>query len=71
MTDCITCGDVALRMRVLALNGAIGRCAADDGSCSDVALDFVEPVEIGDHIMVHAGVAISRVAPAAEAGIQP
>jgi hydrogenase maturation factor len=60
---CITCGDEAARMRVLAVEGASGlaRCAADDGGESDVDTALVEPVAAGDSVLVHAGVALVRL----------
>jgi hydrogenase maturation factor len=57
---CITCGDVAERMLVRSIDHATGLARCDGGEEVDVAL--VEPVEEGDAVLVHAGVALVRVA---------
>ena len=57
---CITCGDVAERMVVLSVDGTTGLARCDGGEEVDVAL--VEPVQEGDAVLVHAGVALVRVA---------
>jgi hypothetical protein len=55
---CITCSDEAVEMRVLAVaEDGLARC---DGG--EVATDLVEPVSPGDVLVVHAGVAIARLA---------
>lgn len=62
---CITCGDDGVPMTVVALD--IGRglalCAGDDGR-SSVETALVEPVDLGDRLLVHAGTAIARLEPA-------
>jgi hydrogenase maturation factor len=60
---CITCSDEGLPMRVLALGDGSGQaiCLDEDGSEQSVAVDLVEPVAVGDDILVHAGVAIARM----------
>jgi hydrogenase expression/formation protein HypC len=57
--SCITCGDVALPMRIVALGGdGLARCEGDAGSC-EVDVGLLERVEVGDEVLVHAGVAIA------------
>jgi hydrogenase expression/formation protein HypC len=60
---CITCGDVAVPLTVVSTD-EIGdaRCVDDDGRAEVVATDLVGPVAPGDRVLVHAGVAIARVA---------
>jgi hydrogenase maturation factor len=59
---CITCGDVGVAMRVVQAGpGGDAVCAADAGAPEIVAVDLVGPVEPGDRLLVHAGVAIGRV----------
>ncbi len=60
---CITCGDEAEPMRVLEVDAAMGlaRCAGAEGLASDVEIALVEPVEAGEDVLVHAGVAIARL----------
>ncbi len=63
---CITCADEGVPMRVLALDAADGlaRCAGDDGPPSDVDVALVTPLAPGDTVLVHAGVALVRLAEA-------
>jgi hydrogenase maturation factor len=57
---CITCSDEGLPMRVVGLPGAdgIAICTDEAGAVQEVAVDLLEPLAIGDEILVHAGVAI-------------
>jgi len=56
---CITCGDIAVQARVVALvNGTA--TIEKDGAREQVAVDLVEDVELGDLVLCHAGVALSR-----------
>ncbi len=65
---CITCGDVALILTVTAVDGADARCQDEQGRGETVATELVGAVRPGDRVLVHAGVAIERVAPAAAGG---
>jgi hydrogenase expression/formation protein HypC len=61
--DCASCGDVAIAMRVVTVRGTAARCAErDGGACADVALDFVPDARPGDLVLVHAGVALAKLA---------
>ena len=61
-THCITCSDEGVPMRVLAARAdGLARCEAD-GTETDVMTDLVGPVTIGDNLLVHAGVALARLA---------
>lgn len=61
---CITCGDVAVALTVLRLDGRRGLalCADGDGRSETVEIDLVAPVAPGDRLLVHAGTAIARLA---------
>jgi hydrogenase expression/formation protein HypC len=60
---CITCGDVAVPVRVVRVGaGAHALCADAADAVEDVACDLVWPVVPGDRLLVHAGVAIGRLA---------
>jgi hypothetical protein len=58
--DCVTCGDVAVPLTVVAATagGTDALCRDDAGREETVATDFVGPVAPGDRVLVHAGVAI-------------
>jgi len=65
--DCITCGDVAVVVRVVELRGARALVERDGasrgagGAREEVAVDLVEPVHVGERLLCHAGVALARV----------
>jgi hydrogenase expression/formation protein HypC len=63
---CITCGDVAVPMSVVRLEPGSGLalCADADGASSEVQVELVAPLEPGDLVLVHAGVALTRLAEA-------
>jgi hydrogenase maturation factor len=64
---CITCSDEGVPMRVLKLDDVRGLalCEAEDGGRSTVETALVAPVEPGDALLVHAGVALIRLEAAA------
>jgi hydrogenase maturation factor len=64
---CITCSDEGVPMRVLKLDDVRGLalCETADGGHSTVETALVEPVEAGDELLVHAGVALIRLESAA------
>jgi hydrogenase expression/formation protein HypC len=59
---CITCGDVALPMAVRHIDAERGLalCEHEDGRRESVEIALVEPVAIGERLLVHAGTAIGR-----------
>ncbi len=59
ITDgCITCGDVAVPLTVVACDDTDARCQDDQGREEVVAVELVGPIAPGDRLLVHAGVAI-------------
>jgi hypothetical protein len=62
---CITCGDVALDLEVVAFDKARGLalCSDEHGRRETVETALVAPVQPGDHLLVHAGTAIAYAAP--------
>jgi hydrogenase maturation factor len=57
---CITCGDVAVEMRVVRVDGDLAVCEADDGDVRTVEVALLDAVEEGDMLLVHADVALVR-----------
>ena len=61
---CITCGDEAIRMRVLRIDAGTGaralRRPRKAGERSTVEIALVQPVSEGDVLLVHAGTAIAH-----------
>jgi hydrogenase maturation factor len=62
-TTCITCGDTAVEMRVVAVeqDSGLARCAAADGATELVQIELVGPVDPGDELLVHAATAIATL----------
>jgi hydrogenase expression/formation protein HypC len=60
---CVTCGDVATPVRILGPGSEPGLAAGADGSGApcEVEVDLVGPVSPGDVVLVHAGVALTRL----------
>ena len=60
---CITCGDVAVPMRVVRTGGADGLadCVTEEGDEAAVDVTLVDDVAPGDGVLVHACVAIQRL----------
>lgn len=59
--DCLTCGDVAVPVRLVEIHGATGVAEDREGRRVRVALDFVPGVAPGEVLLVHGGVAIGRL----------
>ncbi len=66
---CITCGDVGIPMRIVSVDEAQGlaRCADAEGATELIDPELVGDVAVGDAVLVHAGVALARLAPEAVA----
>jgi hydrogenase expression/formation protein HypC len=58
---CVTCGDVAVPARVLAVDAAGARVEDRVGNRALVAIDFVPETRPGDLLLIHSGVAIARI----------
>jgi hydrogenase maturation factor len=61
---CITCGDDGMPVTVLAidLDRGLALCAHEDGHRETVETALVDPVALGDTLLVHAGTALIRIA---------
>ncbi len=55
---CITCGDIAVALAVVSVDGDTARCRDDEGRVETVAIELVGPVSPGARVLVHAGVAL-------------
>jgi hypothetical protein len=56
---CITCGDVAVEMKVAHLDGDLAECRAADGAVRTVEVGLLDTVAVGDTLLVHADVALA------------
>ena len=65
LSGCITCSDDALPMRIEAVRegGRLALCIDEGGARSEVMTDLVQPVAVGDRVLVHAGAALLRLGP--------
>jgi hydrogenase maturation factor len=61
---CITCSDQGEPATVLVSDGTEARVELDDGAVRTVDVSLVEPLHRGDGVLLHAGIAIARLAPA-------
>lgn len=60
---CLTCGDVAVPLTVVATTpSGDAECVDAEDRTETVATDLVGPVEPGDRVLVHARVAIALLA---------
>jgi hydrogenase maturation factor len=58
---CITCGDVAVEMKVLRVDDERGLALCEaEGEKETVEIGLVGPVTPGDGLLVHAGTALQR-----------
>jgi hydrogenase expression/formation protein HypC len=58
---CLTCGDVGVPVKVIAVEGNCAVCEDRVGQRTEVAVDLVDRVQPGDVVIAHAGVAIAKV----------
>lgn len=68
---CITCGDVALPLTVLAIDEPRGLalCEDEQGRRETVETALVPPVVAGDQLLVHAGTALTKLGGDEAAGV--
>jgi HupF/HypC family protein len=60
---CITCGDVGVEMSVVGMaEGGLATCAGEDGDRRQVETALVGDVSPGEVLLVHADVALTKVA---------
>jgi hydrogenase assembly chaperone HypC/HupF len=61
---CIACGDVAMTARVVEVRGDTATVEVD-GARERVGIELVAPVVIGDLLLCHAGIALTKIEEAA------
>ena len=57
---CITCGDVAVEMRVVELRDSLAVCEAE-GEAREVEVALLDDVRAGDVLLVHADVGLVKL----------
>ena len=58
---CVTCADAGIPVRVISLQDHDALCEDAAGNRAEIAVELVEPVEAGEVLLTHGGVAIGRV----------
>ncbi len=67
---CITCSDAGIPVRVVSVEGDDALCEDSAGNRAQIAVELVTPVQIGEVLLTHGGVAIGKVAAQGEEGSQ-
>ena len=58
---CVTCSDAGIPVRVVSLRGYDALCEDGVGNRAEIAVELVAPVQVGEVLLTHGGVAIGRV----------
>ncbi len=65
---CVVCSDAGIPVRALFVEGDDALCEDAAGNRAQIAVELVAPVQTGEVLLTHGGVAIGRVAARAEEG---
>ena len=60
---CIVCSDAGIPVRVISIQGDDALCEDAAANRTEIAVELVAPVQNGDILLTHGGVAIGRVEP--------
>jgi hydrogenase expression/formation protein HypC len=60
---CVVCSDAGIPVRVLTIKNDDALCEDAAGKRTEIAVELVAPVRIGEILLTHGGVAIAKVAP--------
>ena len=58
---CVVCSDAGIPVRVISIEGDDALCEDRVGNRAEIAVELVTPVEIGEVLLTHGGVAIGKV----------
>jgi hydrogenase expression/formation protein HypC len=58
---CVTCSDAGIPVRVISVERDDALCEDAAGNQACIAVELVTPVQIGETLLTHGGVAIGRV----------
>jgi hydrogenase maturation factor len=59
--SCIVCSDAGIPLQVVSIEGDDALCEDAAGNRTEVAVDLVAPVQEGEVLLSHGGVAIAKV----------
>ena len=58
---CITCSDAGIPLRVISVDRDDALCEDAVGNTAQIAVELVAPVQTGEVLLTHGGVAIGKV----------
>jgi hydrogenase expression/formation protein HypC len=58
---CIVCSDAGIPLRIISIDGDDAICEDKIGNRTEVAVELVKPVAVGEVLLTHGGVAIAKV----------
>jgi hydrogenase expression/formation protein HypC len=58
---CIVCSDAGIPLRIISIDGDDAICEDTIGNRTEVAVELVKPVAVGEVLLTHGGVAIGKV----------
>jgi hydrogenase expression/formation protein HypC len=58
---CVVCSDAGIPLRIISIEGDDALCEDASGNRTEIAVDLVEPVIVGEVLLTHGGVAIAKV----------
>jgi hypothetical protein len=59
---CVVCSDAGIPVWVVSVEGDDALCEDSAGNWAQIAVELVAPVQVGEVLLTHGGVAIGRVA---------
>jgi hydrogenase expression/formation protein HypC len=59
---CVVCSDAGIPVRVVSVKGDDALSEDSAGNRAQIAVELVAPVQVGEILLTHGGVAIGRVA---------
>ena len=60
---CVVCSDAGIPVRVVSVEGDDALCEDQIGNRAQIAVELVTPVQVGEVLLTHGGVAIGKVGP--------
>jgi hydrogenase assembly chaperone HypC/HupF len=58
---CIVCSDAGIPLRVISIEGDDALCEDTSGNRTEIGIELVAPVKVGEVLLTHGGVAIAKV----------
>jgi hydrogenase assembly chaperone HypC/HupF len=58
---CVVCSDAGIPVRIISIEGDDALCEDAAGNQTEIAVELVKPVAVGEVLLTHGGVAIGKV----------